>query len=66
MLFQIWKPLTLPVVVSNSVIASSFDGVAASHHEHHQKCTQLWVYTEPVQKGPCVVFRSENSTGVKS
>ena len=23
---------------------------------HHQKCQQLYVYTFPVQKGPCVIF----------
>ena len=23
---------------------------------HHKKCTQLWVFTFPVQKGPCVHF----------
>jgi len=28
----------------------------AADHSHHQKCQQLWVFTSPVQKGPCVIF----------
>ena len=23
----------------------------------HKKCTQLWIYTNPVEKGPCVSFK---------
>jgi hypothetical protein len=31
---------------------------ASSYHPHeHTKCTQLYVYTYPVEKEPCIVFK---------
>jgi hypothetical protein len=30
---------------------------SSSHLHKHTKCTQLYVYTYPVEKGPCIVFK---------
>jgi hypothetical protein len=43
------------IIVLVSVSVSSSTIVNAKHHK--TKCTQLWVFTFPVQKDGCVVMR---------
>jgi hypothetical protein len=52
------------LILLGAIAATFFSPQPVAHglhqyHHHHKnpKCTQLWVYTEPVQKGPCVVFQ---------
>jgi hypothetical protein len=53
--------LMLLIIVSMSVSSSSVAAASRHHHHKNPKCIQLWVYTEPVQKGPCVVFHHSNT-----
>jgi hypothetical protein len=50
--------LSLLSLVLMALVLTSYTATAnASHHHEKHPCTQLWMYTEPVQKGPCVVFK---------
>jgi hypothetical protein len=48
-------PLSTLIIVA--MLLYSPYAAYSSHPHKHTKCTQLWVYTEPVQKGPCIVFK---------
>jgi hypothetical protein len=47
-------PLFVLIIIA---ILTSNAAVNGSSPRKHPKCTQLWIYTEPVQKGPCIVFK---------
>jgi hypothetical protein len=49
--------LSLLSLVLMALVLTSYTTANASHHLEKHSCTQLWVYTEPVQKGPCIVFK---------
>jgi hypothetical protein len=49
--------LSLLSLVLMTLVLTSYTTANASHHHEEHPCTQLWVYTEPVQKGPCIVFK---------
>jgi hypothetical protein len=49
------------LILLGSIVVTFFAPQPVAHglhqYHHHPKCTQLWIYTYPVQKGPCVVFQ---------
>jgi hypothetical protein len=49
------------LILLGAITATFFSHQPVAHglhqYHHHPKCTQLWIYTFPVQKGPCVVFQ---------
>jgi hypothetical protein len=49
------------VILLGAIAVTFFSPQSVAHglhqYRHHPKCTQLWIYTFPVQKGPCVVFQ---------
>jgi hypothetical protein len=46
------------LILLGAIAATFFSLQRVAHGlRHHPKCIQLWVYTFPVQKGPCVVFK---------
>lgn len=45
LVFPLLTLIMIPAIVIPSAATAS-----------HKGCTQLWVYTQPVQKGPCVIF----------
>jgi hypothetical protein len=47
-------PLSTLIIVA--ILFYSPYAASSSHPHKHTKCTQLWVYTYSVQKGPCIVF----------
>jgi hypothetical protein len=56
-----YQVLKLSVLLFELIIVaiffySSYTAFSSHRHEEHP-CTQLWVYTEPVLEGPCIVFK---------
>jgi hypothetical protein len=49
--------LSLLSLVLTALVLTSYTTANAFHRHEKHPCTQLWVYTQPVQKGPCVVFK---------
>ena len=49
--------LSLLSLVLMALVLTSYTTASASHRHEKRPCTQLWVYTFPVQKGPCIVFK---------
>jgi hypothetical protein len=49
--------LSLFSLVLMALVLTSYTTANASHRHEKHPCTQLWIYTQPVQKGPCVVFK---------
>ena len=47
----------LALIIVAILFYSPYAAVSGSSSRKHPKCTQLWVYTEPVQEGPCIVFK---------
>jgi hypothetical protein len=47
----------LALIIVAILFYSPYAAVNGSSSRKHPKCTQLWVYTFPVQKGPCIVFK---------
>ncbi len=48
-------PLSTLIIVA--MLLYSPYAASSSHPHKHTKCTQLYVYTYPVEKGPCIVFK---------
>ena len=48
--------LSLLSLILMALVLTSYTTANASHRHEKHPCTQLWVYTEPVQKEPCIVF----------
>jgi hypothetical protein len=53
---KVLKLSLLSLILMALVLTYYTTANASQRHEKHP-CTQLWVYTEPVQKGPCIVFK---------
>ena len=58
----IYRPGFLSSFIARAVLSILIAAVisptlANASSGHHHKCTQLWVFTFPVQKGPCISFR---------
>lgn len=49
--------LSLLSLLLMALFLTPYTTANASHRHEKHPCTQLWVYTEPVQKGPCIVFK---------
>jgi hypothetical protein len=49
--------LSLLSLVMTALVLTSYTTANAFHRHEKHPWTQLWVYTEPVQKGPCIVFK---------
>ena len=49
--------LSLLSLVLTALVLTSYTTANAFHRHEKHPCTHLWVYTEPVQKGPCIVFK---------
>ena len=46
--------LSLLSLVLMALVLTSYTTANASHRHEKHPCTQLWVYSEPVQKGPAL------------